>query len=642
MLIPPGATIKLAPDQKERLRRGVRNLVSESLHQHELYRQQLKVRWDWFECVPKVATRSEPRSSNAIFPLIRTHAKARHARRYLSLFPNQNIWASKTKNEAWRQPSKEFTDFLNTEADDNAFDIRTAANEALLGGETVGQDYLGAQWGRRVKHRLVPGRNGKSKVIPIEIHRGPHLYRIPADQIVRQVDRSLRDSEFVCRLSRMTAAELYRCAVPESQGGAGWDVDEIRQLRPGVMDENFLAKLKLQDFSELHPTLVQPYSIGELWVEWPILSPFSIGETEEETAQRPPIVVHFCTETFRILHVMAHPYPIRSWPFYEFGMKPGFAKEGEHLQRIVSVMLNQGVDVVKIASSFIGVTSDPTVRQQPLPLNGWFYVPSGIQNVNFDAKPQAILQPNVLLIQLCLAAAERLSGMSDPAFGRESRMGGHPSPATSHLSLIQQGQTQLQHVLDFDRIELSRLGEDLLAMYQVLGTDLDGYIEQRVGRSDAAQVRRVLFPEEPLAGAVTLDIRAQNEMLSPQAAFQQAVQLDQVVSNFLARVMQAANVAVQASKGGAPQLAALSVRSIQILSKSYERILQAADVDDWEEFMIQVREAKTVPDFQELRNVAGERLQELSGGGPGPSVPIGGAGIPAAGDQPVTGAGASL
>jgi len=640
-----GQKIDVRDDALKRMQRAAMDLIGPALDQHASVAESARLDWEWYEAKPFVETRSRPfqNASNMVYPLIATHCDALQARRFLTLFPNKNVWSASTDNDDMREVAPELVRFWNTEADDNAFDFRTPANDGLLGSTVTGRGVVALQWGRRVRSRFLAG----SKVPrAVQLANGIHLFNVPIEQITWQAGRALRESEYVLRTIFMTPADLIRAGTPENRGGGGWTREAISKVlkRRRPSSPAWAESMELSDLRPDGPDAFQPFEVLELNVEWPVLNGYRIANVEEDDfLARPAITVYVERESQEILHAMAYPYPTTTWAFYELSSggapnrKRGVAKELEHLQAGISTMLNQAVDAITWSNRILGLTTDEELIGKTFG-DGLVLTRAGIDQTRFDLKPQPFIQPNVALIQLMLAAAERKTGMSDPNFGRESRSGGHPAPATSTVALLKQGQITLARTLAFDRLEFSRLAEDGLGLYQAFEAQQNGMRIQRVvGLGDAQKIAQVLFPQEPIAGLLGIDIRAASETDSVDALFQRAVQVDQVITNYYAKVVQGLNVAMQALQAPPPFnqfILKSAFASLQGITESAQRILSAANVDDPEVFIAQLRDAISEGTAGALQAVQQQALLGLAaaqqGTGEGPAVATEANGVPAA------------
>lgn len=649
-VIVPAQPLPLDRAQRRKLAAELGDMIGAAFEQHRKLTRRIELYWEWYDGKPAVEERSTPfpNASNIVYPLIKIHADSIHARRYLTLLPGSDVWAARSRHEQWAPISRQVVDFVNHEADDNAFDLATPLSDALLEGTVCPDGIVALQWGTRVRHRFIPGeRHAETVGVP----QGPHIFSVPSSQIFWQADRGLANSEYVIRRSYMTWYDLTQAV----QHG-GWDADAVRKIRTAHAEDSdgYRQSLALTDLAPRGPERFKPYEVLECWLHLPLVrGTLKLGAEDTLRLQHPAVVVYYHPDTNSILHVMAHPYPIMGWPFYQFswkraterGQARGLAKDLDHLQRATSTMTNQAIDAVTLQNSFTGLTGDPDLIGKRFTPGQLVYTMEP-ERTNFNMRPTAFIQPNIQNIQLLLTTAERISGMADPAFGVEQRGGGHPQPATSTLALLQQGQTRLARTLSFDRLELSRLGEDIAALYQHYEARTNGQRIRRVlGDRDGERVMDWLFPEDPVAGRIAFDVRALTDSLNPESEFQRAVQVDQVVTNFYAKMLQGINVLMQfqsaGSQGVAPEIvqmgSQLLFHSFQAYIASVTRALEAAGVDDLERFVGMIQEAEDARNPDQLnaalaaaRTQAEEGLRATAGANQGPAVATGPGGAPAA------------
>jgi hypothetical protein len=218
--------------------------------------------------------------------------------------------------------------------------------------------------------------------------------------------------------------------------------------------------------------------------------------------------------------------------------------------------------------------------------------------------------------------AERQTGINDPALGRETRMGGHPAPATSTLALLHEGKKLDIIAMRTIRASVSKLGMDLATLYQQFGTAEDGKITRAVGEGDAKVVQEYLFPtEQPIYGNLELDLAAMSETMNPEVEQSKALLAFQASTNYFALVQQ--HLAVASNPQSPESIIAVSLKAIESLGKSYEKILETNDVDQLEAYNIQFKGLlqKVASEHQQANQQQQQQQQPPppGGGGAGPS-----------------------
>lgn len=195
------------------------------------------------------------------------------------------------------------------------------------------------------------------------------------------------------------------------------------------------------------------------------------------------------------------------------------------------------------------------------------------------------IAPDMALFAQMNIIAERITGINDPALGRETRMGGHPAPATSTLSLIQEGKKLDVVGIRSIRQAISKLGEYLAVLYQQYEPNPEK-IMRAVGREDGAKVLQWMMPSKdtPLIGNLELDLAAISETMNPQVEQQKALAMFQITGNFYALVTQFLQLA---SNPQAPQALVMAMtKGLEALQESYKKILESSDIDDIKSFVL--------------------------------------------------------
>jgi hypothetical protein len=295
-----------------------------------------------------------------------------------------------------------------------------------------------------------------------------------------------------------------------------------------------------------------------------------------------------------VLRVVAHPYFHGRWPAFDiyFRKMPGMAtsygvaKMLEHIQRAVTTTTNQSIDSVTLSNSLKLVTQSPSVKDKRFNPFHPFYVENldDIKELNVSKQ----IQPDIALNNMLVAIGERVIGISDPMLGRETRMGGHPSPATNTLVQLQEGSKLFDMTLRDIRLSLSAVGEFIFSMYQQFelgGEEGGGKLAEMIGEDDAAVVREALITPENFR----FDVMSLSEMVNPEAERNNAVLVDQLTSNYYAFVLR---ILPLVEGQGGPTVAAAAEKAVEAKGKSLMKALEAMEVDDPEELIFRLQEAR--------------------------------------------------
>ena len=654
----PGAALKFDADDERKLGRLLQDYVGELEDQHAPLRANLSTWWDWFDAVPAVTRREDPfpGSSNIVLPLIQIHSDAITARTFNTIFGARDIWTVRNRNDLNHPVVQPVIEFSNWAADGNEYDLMIPTMDWLQESVPIGSSVMALGWTRRQRQVFLPGDGGKPKPITIDVHNGPFVQQIPREDILWEVDAPLQESSIVDRRSLMPWSRIARM-VRLGPEGMRWDKDAVANIQGRVTttvqsnNATRSTKHKQQGVRDQGPVAHDPYDIRETWIEWPLLNAMGIGDParSQSSTPTPPIVVTWERQTGTILRVIAKPYFIEGWPFYDTHYRrrgarvhhSGLCKMFEHLQRGGSTMINQAIDAVTISNSIMGITSDAKLANQKWSPNKFLI---GDPNSFAPVSLNKLISPDISLLHLLMGFAERMTGINDPNLGREVRLGGHPSPATSTLTMLRESQELMRAQLGLIRRQLSRFGEDVATLYQQFETNIDGKLQRVLGDMDAEMVEKWLIPRDrSIRGNIQFDLKSVNETLNPEEERSRALFVSQVTADYYSRVLQAIEVVAKATNEGIPPMAAAAAKSIEALTESYTRILEASDVDNIRKFAFELGEANSAraaaSSISEAGDFAGERLREVVQGDQGPAVPAGPNGAPVAPGRAVPGSG---
>lgn len=617
--IEPGRDVDLDREDRERLGKRLVELASDLEAQHSPFIRNIEVWWEWYEGRPAVTERNDPwqGASNIIIPVIQYTADALKARCQNTVFATApDVIISRTKNPLLRDIARDTAEFFNWAADDNEFDLRTPSISYIDEMVIVGRATLYQKWASRQRYVLSPS-TGKPTLV--NLGSGPIYEHIPAEALLWPVAHPLSDSEVVIRQATKTRSELI---LMRSLGQIpALNDEEFEKLLNQETDHGYtenIARNRARAAGLTHDPRFSPYDIREAWVDWPMLK----GAVEDPTSSDPksrslPLVVTFERNSGAILRILTKPFLVRGVPFYEGHFRTatghrsagGIAKRLEHIQRAASTIVNQSIDVVTLANSVPFLTSDIDFANKRLSLGRPLYVND--INATREVNLSKVIAPDLSLLNILFVIGERISGINDPLLGRETRMGGHPSPASSTAMLLQESREMLKATLNNLRFQYGRAAEDTISLYQQFEVGDAGRIIRAMGPARAENLKQFLFPEGPIAGQLSFDLKAVSETLNQEQEFQQAVATTQVVMNYYSNIMAVATAVDRKQLG--PFGMQVASDMLQALTKSGIRTLEAARLEDPKEFFLKLKESNGDPRvIQEFGDLASSRLQELA------------------------------
>ncbi len=635
-MITPGVKLTFPKADLESLGREVSVMVDELSEAHAPMFKELAIQWENYDAEPLTRERSTPwrGASNIVVPTIAIHADATIARYLALITASPDPWSGRSDNEEFVNAgfAREIPRFLNHEAR-NSYDFHGPITDHVTETVVVGSSLFTQGW--ETKDRLVTvggRRGGRLDTRNVRIRRGPVLRHIPRERALWDINFPAWGAPLIAISAYISWPDMIR-RVNED----GWDelvVDELKgSVIGGSVDSGVeIARGKAERQGILmDPILQNNYHFIEVWVDWPVAKQsINVDGPEEMEAgdQLTTLVLHMHRDSGKIVKVTNKPYAIPDNPFYDSYFKkrsgqytsPGIARLLRDMQSGGSAIFNQAIDVIALSNSLPGFTTDARLARAKFQLGVWQKVDS--EKAFIPANLSKLVAPDMQVFAQLNVLAERRTGVNDPALGRETRMGGHPAPATSTLKLLQEGRRLDIIAMRSIRSAISKMGLDQATLYQQFEVD-DGKIERSIGTKDGAIVKKWMFPDSgdaPIIGNLELELSAVTESMNPQVDQQKALLSFQATSNYYNLVEQ--QLAIIANPQMPPQMRMVVMKAIEGLTKSFELILESNDVDEIEAYTL---------NLQQLTGAGGGGAGGVppSGGGPG----VGGGNGAAAGPQ---------
>lgn len=595
----PGQALALSPEDRDKLAAELCDLITDLEQQHRLRLLNYQTYWNWYMARPATERRTDPweGASNIVVPVIRVSSDAVAARYYNALTATGRLFMGTTQNDEFEPYVQPVTDFINY-ATRVEFDMYGALRDGILEMVVTGVGLWALRWEQQQATVFVPGTKSNRR-LKVTVRRSPVLEHVPGERLLWDTNHSITDAPVVIRQAFLTYADMLRMT-----HDGYWDEEAVEKTAGASVLGSQLPSVQVYNRrrqatgvpTEQAPDPYQPHDIREVHLDYPFLRSLklsSLRNIEPEDDQL-PIVVTLHEQSRQLLRVIAKPYYLVGNPFYGAyfrkvpgpGDTPGMARLLHPIQHGASVLTNQSIDAVTFANSITGVTNDPKLIEQRTTPNRWLFAEPG------SASPfnlSKAIQPDIAILNTLLAMGERVAGVSDPQLGREVRMGGHPAPATSTMALLSESNKLYAMGLQEVRRVVSRMGIDIATLYQQFETNVDGHITRAIGQADGRVVQEWLMPtEHPIFGNLELDLAALSETLNPEAARNTAMMLDQVTTNYYARVLQFLQVM---SNPQVPPMARVAAgKGIEALGQTYTRVLQMSDIDQIEKFTFDLEE----------------------------------------------------
>lgn len=239
-----------------------------------------------------------------------------------------------------------------------------------------------------------------------------------------------------------------------------------------------------------------------------------------------------------------------------------------------------------------------------------------------DVYPSTIVERQNLFGML-----EKRTGVSDYLIGRESPIIGTRATATSTLALLQQGAIRVEEVLENVRAGLSEVVLNCFSIWIQYGT---GGLEDVMfgpGSEVATKVKAffAMVNQENINGMFAVDLTVSDAATNRQAQQQQQLALIQIFMQYLEKLLEAGQGALQAINAGVPQYAAMVNEVMRAAREMFRDLAVKYEVPDPD---------KWLPELEQF----------INGPAPGavPGEPPGGSGVGGGGEGGVGGLEAQL
>lgn len=572
-------------------------------------------------------------------PLIQTQADALTARAWGGLHTESTTWLFKPGNEELETLAQSGEEFLNQEAR-STFDVLTPTYDWIDEMVVIGRSVLTVQWRRRMAHRWTPGAK---KPTLVSLGASPQLIHIPAERILWERDRSIMESNIVVQQSHLNWTDLTQRVIT-----AGWDraAVEASQASEGIdgASGRILQAKRSQDGQRESSGYQEPHDIREVWIDWSMAQLLTRGPTGNAAPEfadagdaMVPIVVTLHKKAKQVYRTVAHPYFFWRWPFLDIyfrrnggrGGTRGIAKSLENMQRAMTTSLNQAIDSDTLSNSIPFFTTNPRMKNLRITPHHPIFTESlgDIQEAKLTSRPVS----SITIIQTLQAMSERLSGMADINFGRETRLGGHPAPATNTLAQLEEGSKVLNASLKLVHQQLSTAGEWAFTMYQQFGLGSQDALARKLGAADAERLAQLPITPD----TISFGLHAMSKASNQDQERNNAILVTQVTANYYSFVLRMLGLVENPQT--TPTIREGAMKAIDAFTRTYSRFLQASEIDDAENFTLALQEARAgdAAQIAQFRDFATAQLAGRGGppqGAAGP-VPNGGVGFGGSGAE---------
>jgi hypothetical protein len=634
--------ITLRPETLKTLGGVLSEIVRDLEHVHRRMFNNLRTQWKWYWAEPATPKKNFPwpNASNVVPPVIMTQADARTAQDFSLLYSSKDrMFGGRSENEDFAANYLgEVLRFLNWGVDAEVKPFWTLL-DWIHERNVVGGSVFSVTYESKERWMLLPGQKRPQRVM---LSCCPKWTHWPAEKILWEPNQSIRESDCVITQRLLnwgaiatmmqTAADsapyieenvLALRKFPHVHGSEGAQIQADKEQRAGIDSAQSISRRAVYDWRTL-------------WIDWPALAGMGIPGLQDaavvqddETGDRVrvPLIVELAPDAELVMRILPNPYLAADGncffdAYYQrqvgYPRGVGIAKRCEQPQRAQATVVNQAFDgrTSQLAMPF--KTTNAKLKERPITPGQGVYV-----DAMGDIEAFAI--PGAGPIDLALAnfmqvMAERAGGSNDPSIGRESRSGGHPSPATNYMGQLQQSAKMGAPATLILGETLASAGVYTASLYQQYDTDENNRISRVFGEGDAAKIREWLFPRDmAMAGNLQLSLTALSDD-NPQAAIQKAMMTSQVTQMYFGNILKL--MQVLSSPQVPPQVKQAGVQAIKVLGNTHRAFLEASDYDEAQEAIFQLEQGEQ-GGLDKLRELVGGLLPAGASGGAGQ-----GAGMP--------------
>lgn len=578
-----------------------------------------------------------PGASNIHIPLVSSHVAAIHARFMTTLFTPEPFWRVRARNPETQDFSTAATEFMEW-AHINQFDWYGPVRDFSLDAIKLGIGILKVTWSRKRGKVFRYDENYDIVEDDIDIEDQPKVEAVNPVHFLWPLDYDdIQTAPWICHEMIMTIGELKTL---QSQGVL-FNVDKLIGAESTIKDDVTIERDRLEG---IVGGARYAAKIWEIWGRYDIN-----GDGIEKEIQA---IIEPGTST--ILRLNPNPYFHRKRPFIV-----GRLEAREHrlvgssvsdqigaLNEEINTVHNQAVDATTsgIIQMFKVRKGSPADIGDSL---NQIYPAKKIPVGQMDDVEELSLGPQKVnslpLEQEDRQYAERRTGISDFNLGRE------PSPsrrgtATGTLAIIQEGNKKFDFQIKDMRTALGTAGVMILELYRQMNPE--GIVQEVLGsEAETFSTIRVVFPEEPLLKAISIEVVAGTASVNRQVQRQDAMTVFQIMTTFYQQAFQLGQLLSQ--PGIPPPLAEMAVRlaggadvMMREILNSFENRRADELLPDMEEIFSAIfQQAQLTQRLTQSAGLQGAPGNVQGAGGPGQGQGAGGQAGPPGGGVPGAGAG---
>lgn len=531
----PGAPIKLTEGEMERLRDYFEQEFEDASLIHQQLEAEVKESLCLYMAEPAQREKNFPwkGASNLVLPLVAITSDSIIARIVNTVFGVDPFWSIRPLTKDFIDSTRPIQDYLDWSRK-TEFDLYRAVKRWVTETVICGWSFLKGGWAIENHPFMLPTEQGfKPQVITRNRSMLTHVHSV--DLIGQAGMGDMLGGDWVAHRIRLTDTELVNRVLQKMY--TNFTPEDLEKKE----DISMLADIFRVVDADYDQPKTRLNTIYEIWANMPIPG------GKKKTFDRPVnMVLTYHRESKKFIRTVHNPFIYGQRPFIKGnfveipgrGRGFGIGMQLRHLQHEITTTHNQQVDNATIANTRFFVGKRGVFRSNTRIWPGRFLTSPDPSKDIASFQLGDIYQSSRALEVSIMAFAERRSGVSDYALGRESNQLGSRATATGTLAIIQEGNRRFDLNVRDMRAGLSDAGKLLLQLnqqfrargstYLVLGEDgrfaemtLDlplVYIADKLGVELTASTATINKQVEQQGLIALMGILIQNMQLGQQAA----------------------------------------------------------------------------------------------------------------------------
>lgn len=569
---------------------------------------------------------------NDVIPLMAMGVDPVHARLDVGIFKSTPVFTLKALKKSYVDLMPSVNTFIEY-YQKHKLNLRRIVSPRLLEMTKHGDMVLKTVYDRE-KYK-VQTYNENWEVIEKEVIRfsGPRVFGVPIDRFYYLP--GYQDIQ-ACPLAGEKQKVTFDWLKIQEASGKLIDVDMIKGQ---VTNEKTSLEEELER-SANHKELVRDdryYDVWELWADFDI--------NEDGLPERLVCTYHVPTRTIMQLRYnwyfhQRKPYTVVPYTVTNNSLHGlGIGEMTMVFQNAATQWHQMATDNAYLANIRMFITSkDSDIEDRPRLYGGRVFKVNDPQKDLIPFRMGDTYNSTLQERQNIFGLAEKRNGISDYLTGRESPIVGSRATATSTLALIDEGTKRVEQTMENIRIGLAEVIENCIYIWMQYGLD---DIDQVVfGDDQVAKDVTQFFNDLTAAnvnGAIAVDLTATDAKSNRIARQQVQMAIIQVMMTFYEKFVQLGTQAIQAQQS-MPAVAGLMQDVAESARKLFKELLVQYEVPDPDSY---------IPELEKYFDAAAIAAGALGqGGAPGPdpnaggqpgvpTLPPGGGGVQAGGDQSI-------